>query len=405
MKKPLQLAAFLCGCLLATTAFAAPGKEPGFKFGNGWTLLPQVSLGLFWESNARDTVNDEESGGGWRVQPSFSLNYELNRTRLGINGFYTLERGFDDEDAQDTDSYGVSFALLRELGSRWNLSLSASYVHSEDDEFYGEGWDLNNPMAFRVETDESDNYTVNGALGYTSAKWQASIGFGWSRQDYDDDWNNTSDSYNVSLMGGRAIGQNTFWNLSVTGQWDDPTYGDTSLAYYIMTGVSGDLSRKLSYSVMVGLGIYDFDGADGYSSDTEYGPSYSASLSYQLSKTLPLSLSLNSRYVAVDAGYADCYYVWSHNLSAGLNAQWTDKFSSSLRLAAFYEDHISSDARGGSDNDRTYYQVVLGSSYRFNRYMSLNGSISWKNDQYDYGQSGDDSSDDFRADIGLTFTF
>ena len=405
MKKPLQLAAFLCGCLLATTAFAAPGKEPGFKFGNGWTLLPQVSLGLFWESNARDTVNDEESGGGWRVQPSFSLNYELNRTRLGINGFYTLERGFDDEDAQDTDSYGVSFALLRELGSRWNLSLSASYVHSEDDEFYGEGWDLNNPMAFRVETDESDNYTVNGALGYTSAKWQASIGFGWSRQDYDDDWNNTSDSYNVSLMGGRAIGQNTFWNLSVTGQWDDPTHGDTSLAYYIMTGVNGDLSRKLSYSVMVGLGIYDFDGADGYSSDTEYGPSYSASLSYKINKTFALSLSLNSRYEAEYAGYADCYYVWSHNLSAGLNAQWTDKFSSSLRLAAFYEDHISSDARGGSDNDRTYYQVVLGSSYRFNRYMSLNGSISWKNDQYDYGQSGDDSSDDFRADIGLTFTF
>ena len=68
-------------------------------------------------------------------------------------------------------------------------------------------------------------------------------------------------------------------------------------------------------------------------------------------------------------------------------------------------DRIKNAARGGSDNDRTYYQVVLGSSYQFNRYVSLNGSISWKNDQYDYGQSGDDSSDDFRADIGLTFRF
>ena len=31
--------------------------------------------------------------------------------------------------------------------------------------------------------------------------------------------------------------------------------------------------------------------------------------------------------------------------------------------------------------------------------------ISLVSHQYDYGQSGDDSSDDFRADIGLTFRF
>ena len=260
-------------------------------------------------------------------------------------------------------------------------------------------------MAFRVETEESDSYTVNGALGYTAEKWQGSIGFGWSRTDYDDDWNNTTDTYNVSGLVGLAIGPHTFLNVSVSGQWDDPSYGDSSIAYYIMTGVNGDLSRKLSYSVMAGLGVYDFDGADGYSSETEYGPTYNASLSYKINKTFALSVSLNSRYEPEYDGMAECYYVWSHNLSAGLNAQWTDKFSSTLRVAAFYEDHISSDARGGSDNDRTYYQGVLGSSYQFNRYVSLNGSISWKNDQYDYGQSGDDSSDDFRADIGLTFRF
>ena len=404
MKKPLQLAALLCGCLLATTALAAPGKEPGFKFGNGWTLLPKVNLGVFWESNIRDTIHDEESGGGWRVQPSFSLNFERNRTKLGINGFYTFERGFESKDAADSDSYGVSVALLRELSQRWNLSLSASYVHSEDDEFYGEGWVLDDPLATRIETDESDNYTANAALGYRSDKWQASIGAGWSRTDYDNSWNSTTDNYNVSVMGGRAIGKHTYWNLSVTGQMNDPDYGDTSLAYYIMTGINAEVSRNLSYNVMFGLGIYDFDGADGFKSETEYGPTYTAGVTYKINKTFALSASLNSRYEAEYAGWADCYYVWSHNFTMALNAQWTDKFSSTLRMAAFYEDHISSDVRGGSDNDRTYYQVALSSSYQFNRYLFLTGSISWKTDQYDY-YGHDESKDDFRADIGLTFTF
>ena len=310
MKTPLKLAALLCGCLLATIAFAAPGKEPGFKFGKGWTLLPQVNLGVFWESNARDTVNDEESGGGWRVQPSFSLNYTASRTRLGINGFYTFERGFDNDDALDSDSYGVSFAILRELSQRWNFSLSASA--------------------------------------------------------------------------------------------EDPDNGDTSTSYTLMTGISHTISERLSLRAMVGASFQDYQ---GYSDDTSVDPSYSLSLSYRLSQRVALALSLNSRYESEyynGAFYnAKTTYVWSHNLTGSMTVQWSDKLYSSLSLSGFYEEHVAT-APGLSDRDRTYIQVAFNTSYRFNNYVSMYGSVSWKNDQYD--GNGDDSADDIRLDVGLTFT-
>lgn len=401
MKKPLQLAALLCG-IFASSALLAAGKEPGFRFANGWTLTPVVSAGVYWESNVHDTAHNEESGGGWRVQPTLSLNYTAARTRLGINAFYTLERGFDNADGEDSDSYGVSIGLVRELTQRLNLSFSASYSHTDEDEYYGVGWDWNNPDLGRISSDETDSYNVNAALGWVSAsqKWQGNLGAGFSHSEYDD-YDNDTTSYNLSAQVGRAIGPHTYWNVSLSGSIDDPDDGDKSVAYYIMTGISGQLSEKLSYTTLVGLGIYDFEGADGYRSDTEYGPSYSASLSYKINRTFALALSLNSRYEAEYNGYADCYYVWSHNLTGAINAQWTDTLSSSLRLSAFYEEHIDGGDSGFGDTSRTYYQIAFSSAYKFNRYLSLTGSVSWKTDDYDDGET----TDNLRADIGLTFTF
>ena len=102
----LTLGLTVCGLFAANTARAA---QPGFRFGRDLTMNPVVNAGIFWESNARNTTSDEESGVGWRVQPAVSFGFAANRTTIGLNVFYTLERGFDGGEVIS----GQSFAKLR----------------------------------------------------------------------------------------------------------------------------------------------------------------------------------------------------------------------------------------------------------------------------------------------------
>ncbi len=405
MKKPLQLAALLCGCLVTTSVFAQNiDKGPGFRY-KGWDIGASVSVGAFWESNAHNSTTDDESGAGWRVQPSLTLSRQLgDRSSFGTSLFYTMERGFDDEDAQDSDSYGIALNYSRTLNPRWRLSISGSYSHSENDEFYGAGWDPNNPMLSRVDSDETDNYNVNVGLAYTGfRKWNLSIGAGWSRSDYEDSWGSTNDSYNASVTAGYRWSERTSWNFSLSASTDDPDGGETSHSYSLMTGLSHTISNRLSLTAMVGASFQDYQ---GYNDDTSVDPSYSLSLSYRASERIALALSLNSTYESEyynDARYnARSTYVWSHNLTGSMTVKWSDKVYSSLSISGFYEEHVAT-VGGLSDRNRTYIQVACNTSYRFNNYVSMYGSVSWKNDQYDY-DNGDDTADDIRLDVGLTFT-
>ena len=405
MKKPLQLVALLCGCLVTTSVFAQNiDKGPGFRY-KGWDIGASVSVGAFWESNAHNSTTDDESGAGWRVQPSLTLSRQLgDRSSFGTSLFYTMERGFDDEDAQDSDSYGIALNYSRTLNPRWRLSISGSYSHSENDEFYGAGWDPNNPMLSRVDSDETDNYNVNVGLAYTGfRKWNLSIGAGWSRSDYEDSWGSTNDSYNASVTAGYRWSERTSWNFSLSASTDDPDGGETSHSYSLMTGLSHTISNRLSLTAMVGASFQDYQ---GYNDDTSVDPSYSLSLSYRASERIALALSLNSTYESEyynDARYnARSTYVWSHNLTGSMTVKWSDKVYSSLSISGFYEEHVAT-VGGLSDRNRTYIQVACNTSYRFNNYVSMYGSVSWKNDQYDY-DNGDDTADDIRLDVGLTFT-
>lgn len=396
MKKPLIFAAFLCGCLFALPAQAA--KEPGFKFGgsnNEWILVPRVDTGLFWESNIHDTADDETSGAGWRIQPALNLTHQGRRTRVAAGAFYTLERGFSSKDGADTDSYGINFSLLRELRQNLNLTVSASYARMENDDFY---YEAANPNLPKIDTERRENYNVHTALGYQGNRWQWSVGAGWSRNRYLDGNKDIDDNYNLSLLLGRAIGDRRYWNVSLSTTMDAPENASKSYSYYLMTGISSQATERLSYSVLVGVGMYDFGGVN---SDTDFAPSYSASLSYKINRTFALALSMASQYEPEYSGNRATSYVWSHNLTAAVNAQWTSRLNSRLSLAGVFEEHTSPNA-GANDYDRTYMKASFATYYKLNTYASLYGSLSWSGNKYS-GARGD--TDNIRADVGLSFTF
>lgn len=395
MKKPLLVA------ILAMAGFplfaGALFNGNGIAFGPRDCLhfSPSVSVGAFWETNARDTARNKESGGGWRVQPSFTLSYAGKEGvkdigSFSLSGFYSMERGFDSDNAQDSDSYGLSLSTRRKLARNLTLSASASYSRSENDEFYGDTWnDYGTP---RIDENRSEHYNANLGLGYQGDRWQWSAGLGWSRSKQLDGYKNESDSYSLSVMAGRAVFARHYWNVSLSTSWDDAD--DNSQAYYIRTGMSGSISQKLTYNAMVGVGIYDYN---GYEDDTAFGPSYDISVAYKINRTFAASLALSSQYEPEYDGDQRDYYIWSNRLTGALNAQWSDRWSSRLNVAWSYEDHQGNNYE--RDYDRTYIQTSLSTSYVLNRFTSLYGTVSWKSDMYSDG----DDKDDLRLDVGLSF--
>ena len=399
MKKPLMFAAFLCGCLLTTSVFARGEKQPGFEFCTGKVRVdPVVNLGLFWESNMNNTAVREESGFGWRVQPALSISYNAKRTTLGSNMFYTSERAFDSGKGGDSDSYGINFTLLHMFSARTRLSMNGSYTRSENDTFY---WADDPTLPGYVDKNKSENYSFNGALGFTQKRSHASIGAGWRRTKQLEGDHQVSDAVTLSGMWGRAIGAHTYWDFSLGATIDRPSDGDNSISYSLMTGVSGDLGARTAYNAMLGLTMYDYS---GYVDEMAYGPAYNISGSYRLTRKVTLSLSASSRYESEYAGYgaSQHYYVFSHTLTAAANFQWTDIFSSRLDLRANLEQH--EDAGAGSGNaDRTYYQLRASSYYKFNQYATLYGSLSYSMDEYDRYASSD--KDNIRGEVGMSFRF
>ncbi len=409
MKRPFYLALLLMAGLAALPARAEwsdidlrPTGQ-GYQFGkNGaFRVAPSLSIGAFWESNSRDTTSGEKSGGGWRVQPALSISYngKENGRQLGtwsLSAFYSMERGFDSDNAQDSDSYGLSLATHRNLGRNLTLTVSASYSRSEDDQFYGDTW--NSSYLSRVDKDKSESYNLNAALGNRGDRWQWSLGLGWSRTKQLTGWKDESDSYTFTALIGRAVRQHHYWNFSFSTSWDDAE--ESSQAYYFMTGMSGQVSDRVSYGAMVGLGVYDYS---GYTNDTAVGPTYNMSVAYRYSKKLTFSAALSSQYKPEYDGDQRSYYVWSNTLTGAANMQWTNRFSSRVNLSGSYEEHVGNG--GSSDYERTYLQASFNSSYKLNKFMSVYGGISWKTDDYSgSGRSSSGSRDDIRLDIGLTFT-
>lgn len=412
MKKPILFAAFLCGCLFSSALLAA-SAEPGqgFVFGprDAWRLSPQVSIGAFWENNARNTTNNKKAGGGWHVQPSLSLTYSgSEHGGFSMNGFYSMERGFESKNAQDTDSYGINLSLNRQLSRNMTLTMSGAYSRSENDSFYGEGWDLSNPGLSLIDTYKSEHYNFNTALGYSGERWRWSVGLGWNRTKNLTGNKNESDTYNASVMVGRAIAAHHYWNFSLSTSWDDAT--QSSQSYYAMTGFSGSISNRLTYSTLLGVSFYDYSGKDyvegrGNDSDRPVTPSYSASLAYKMSRTFALSLALSSQYKPEYVYSQDWYYVWAHTLTGAVNAQWSEKWSSRLNVAFVYEQHVDVVDDGYDDFDRTYLQFSFNTSYRVNSYMSVYAGASWKTDQMSENHGDDTRANDLRADVGLSFVF
>ncbi len=389
MKKPFIFAFLMCGCFAATNAYA---YKPGFSLGE-LKIAPVVNASLAWESNANNSYNNEESALMWRLQPAFSASYSARRTLFTLNGFYTLERGFSGEGG-DTDSYGLSGALMRDIGRDGRFTVNFAYTHSEDDQFYFGGVDADgNVLPSSIDKDKRENYNFSVAYGSRGPRWMYSIGGGWYRTRQLETSGTTNDSYNLTAQGGIATSATNYLSASFSVNADKPERGSTSISYTLMAGVSGDFSERTSYVAMAGVSYYDYS---GLIDDTSFSPAYNVSLARKLTRRIAVALALSSRYEAEDSGWANLYYVWSHHLTASMNYTVDTLTSLRLDLSAAYEDHTGT-IEAAQDYDRIYYNV-RGSVYRkLSEVMTGYASISWRRDDNDSNEK-----DDIRLEAGFS---
>ncbi len=398
MKHSLIALTVLLAGFVASTARANEGKGPGFRFGPHLTLSPVVNVGVFWE----DRDDNDQSGAGWRVQPALSLGYTAKRSTLGLNLYYSMERGFDDDDGLDSDSFGESLSFHHTLSNKWSFSLTQSYTRSETDEFHPSFDVMKAPT---IDNQKTDTFSLGAGVAYhPNERWTHSANAMWSMSKYRDRNGSDSTSASLSYMVGRQIwGGRSNWNTSLTFGLNKPESGDNSTSYTLMTGLGAPFSAKLSWHAMVGASIYNYN---GLRNDTSVDPSYSIGGAWKINRRMAFSLSLGSSYGSEysSAAAQKCYYTWNHNLTAGLNYQWSDRNSTHLNVGFSLEQHVDGAGVGGGDYDRKYFNVSLSHSYNFNAYTSLYASASYHRDMDD-GRGNDDDDSDIRLDVGLSFRF
>ncbi len=395
MKSSLLAVSLLIGGFFANTVMAREERPVGFRFGRNLTMNPVVNVGAFWES---ESDGNDESGAGWRVQPAVSFGYQARRTTMGLNLYYTMERGFDNDNGQDSDSFGESFSLQHVLSKKWTLSLTQSFTRSEDDQFI---WS-NDPMAApQIYNHKSDNFAFGVGLGYRpNDRWNFSGNATYRFTKYDHANSGDSSTCGLSFMAGRRVfGGRANWNNSFSVSMDKPDGGDNSISYTLMTGYGAPLSAKLSWSTMFGVSFYDYS---GFQSDTTVEPAYSISGAWKINRRLSLSVALSSYYSAEYSSRAAQrhYYTWNNALSAGLNYQWSDRNSSNIRFGYNLENHMGATA-GARDYDRQYLNVSFSHAYNFNNNVSLYGSVTYRREMGDVA----DDDDEIRLDAGLSFRF
>lgn len=403
MKKPFFYAALLCGCMMSTSLLAATSEyKPGFRLGN-FKIDPVINAGIAWESNIRNTSQNEESGFLWRLQLAASITpavLESRRNFFSANTFYTMERGFDGDDGADADSYGLSALFRRELSKNWNLTINGAYTRSENDNFLYGGRDAyGNYTVPEIYADKSENYNLNAAVGYRGPKWTFGFGVGWHRDHELEGRKTTNDSYTASVQAGHvlpAISPSCYWTTSLSTIYDDPDDGETSNSYTLLTGLSGDFSDRTTYAAMFGLSYYDYSGVID---DTSVNPAYNLSIARKLTRRLAVSAAASSRYEAENSGDAKLSYVWSHHLTGALNITIDDRTNARLSLSGIFEEHTYTSG-GKGDYDRLYLQAQVSLHRQFYRALYGFTSLSWRRDD-----NGSDEKDDIRFEIGLSWRF
>ncbi len=410
----------------AATAQAAfmDGDEQGIKLlDNRLTLSPYVSMSYTYDSNI-DSSKHSKSGSQWNVNPGINMKYDGELWGIDANVFYTYHAYNRYTSQLNSSSYGenVKFrwsnALGGGTGSTINFTQSFRQIAQDDDmtndkgrgigrdrrQFsFGGGIDhrINNYMHGGLDIDyyfldydnNVDKYAtmygwkrmnLGGTLGCTLTKWTdllVSASYQWYEQDNDRE--STGHSSDASTSRRRPDSESKGWT--------------------VMAGLGTHATEKLRYRIMTGWSHFEYGGGV-YDTD---GWTYQLAGDWQIDaeNTWHAMVIGSSYYQPSETSYsaASKVYTLSGGIAKGLvKNQLRATFDLSYRketqeYSAYRED----------DYDQDVITARAGLSYKFNRLLSVYGTVEYQTDmasgdgvnghEYDY--------DRWRGTLGLRLTY
>ena len=339
---------------LCCSAFLSFSASSRYQWGNDYTVESELG----WEDNFR--LSEDDPIETTSVQAGASGEFrgfdEVSNTILGLGGNTTRYSESSIDDAQDYGIYGI----YTRVGERWTADLNAAYriVPTTASEQLDTG---------RLEDGEKQTTTILPSFNYQVDE-RNSVYANLSFEDVSYDTVSLTEYTNNSLAMGWAYGlsETSSISLNFNGSEFESDEGVSTTTTGANIGYGWDYTDTTRYDLV--LGFAQTDGADGTNRD---GNS-SITITHIVDDRNNFTFFAGNGYASSGSGdvryQSDFNVVWGHQIN--------------------FEAQFNLSGDGVYTEDREYYSISAGITYRFSRPFYITGGYRYRT------QSAEDNNSD-----------
>ncbi|NNG01198.1 MAG: outer membrane beta-barrel protein [Desulfobacteraceae bacterium] len=355
-----------------------------------WTLLPTLSLSGQYDDNVFFVAEDEDEDDDYAsiVQPSVTLGYQSELTRLSAVGDVTFLNYLEETDL-DTTKYRFRLNGDTRLTERFIVNADFRYIRDTllDSELEETG---------RVfDSEDRDRYNAGGGMQFNLTELSSfGASYDYSHTDYDEEGREDRDFHTVGAFYRRSFNEGRD-SLSIRPAYrfrDSDTVETDN--YMLRLGWSHQSSEIGRLTVLAG-GRYTEEwrsGQDkidnsGFVAEVDYEKEGLIS-SFRLGYRRDINYDANDRLREID------------HISARFNYKLTER----LRFGLDGNLYFTRRERDTDDQDTRFFSIRPLLAYYFTENHSL--QLSYKYSQeFDESRTGDETADRNQAMLTLVFRF
>lgn len=364
--------AWICGLsLLASQSWAGP-QYASVQLGEGVLFTPALDVTLEYDDNIFRVDNNKKSSVVTRVEPSFEIEVQQERTRLGFSyaGNYGIFASSSD-DNYDNHTGRIDFGLR---GARSDLDIYGAFVAGSDPRGTGPSDGLGDNVARNIFTKPTEyhewQWGVAAHFGTRGTRSNLRLSYDGQDREYQNFRQFTQDRdrtrHNLGARLGYALTGKTQAVLDLRRSEIDydltPADGNRRLdskEHRITAGLTWEATGRTSGTVLLGWKEKDFDSP---TRDTSDGFTWELGLTWA-----PRPYSVFDIYTRNDFQETDNVGSAKDISTAGIN--WTHRWSDRLRTTTGFE-YAQEDYEDFVRKD-DFYRFNFAFDYDFQRWLSL----------------------------------
>ena len=411
--------------MLCVAASAEVMDRPvGIKIGQHMTLKPYVALSATYDTNSEGR-NDGRENVCWTVAPGFGLEYLAENWSLIANlqyqyNAYARDRLYGSQDYHGvTENVAWKWTDSKPDEHGWSLMLAQTYQKTFEDTATYSG--------LTYGTDRQAFNIVGAVQRRFGSGLHADVNAGYYWLDYDNEDNNGQRLYgwDRAHVGGELGWAPSRWtDLLLAANYQHFTQDNTGDARYgnyyyspssesdgfsVMGGLGSYATDHISYRALAGWSRFEYGrGGGGGAAD---GFTYSLTANWTITETWKMMFLASSYYQPTEREYGSSQRVDSFSWGIA-HSMVRGKLSATFDIAYRNEspEYCWSSGYGRvSSSDYTLENITyrLGLNYIVNQFLSLHGSVLYRNSNGRGASSNAEyyTYERFAGTLGLRFTY